>query len=85
MAEKVLIFGTNACPYTTAAREDYAKKGYDVEYVNVTATSKRYLGWWSTRAGGASNPLWSQVARAPGEILTKHGNALKQRAKTAGK
>jgi len=37
LAEKVLIFGTNACPYTTAAREDYAKKGYDVAYVNVTA------------------------------------------------
>jgi glutaredoxin len=37
MAEKVLIFGTDACPYTTAAREDYAKKGYEVEYVNVKA------------------------------------------------
>ena len=37
MAEKVLIFGTGGCPYTAAAREDYAKKGYDVEYVNVTA------------------------------------------------
>ena len=37
MAEKVLIFGTDTCPYTTTAREDYAKKGYDVEYVNVTA------------------------------------------------
>jgi glutaredoxin len=35
MAEKVLIFGIDTCPYTTAAREDYAKKGYDVEYVNV--------------------------------------------------
>ena len=40
MAEKVLIFGTDGCPYTTAAREDYAKKGYDVEYVNVTAHSE---------------------------------------------
>jgi glutaredoxin 3 len=35
MAEKVLIFGTDTCPYTTAAREDYAKKGYEIEYVNV--------------------------------------------------
>ena len=30
MAEKVLIFGTDTCPYTTAAREDYAKKGYEI-------------------------------------------------------
>lgn len=35
MPEKVLIFGKDTCPYTTAAREDYAKKGYDVQYVNV--------------------------------------------------
>ena len=35
MAEKVLIFGKDTCPYTTAAREDYAKKGYEVRYVNV--------------------------------------------------
>ena len=35
MLEKVLIFGKDTCPYTTAAREDYAKKGYDVQYVNV--------------------------------------------------
>ena len=35
MPEKVLIFGKDTCPYTTAAREDYAKKGYDVRYVNV--------------------------------------------------
>ena len=35
MAEMVLIFGTDTCPHTTSAREDYAKKGYEVEYVNV--------------------------------------------------
>ena len=35
MPEKILIFGKDNCPYTTAAREDYAKKGYAVHYVNV--------------------------------------------------
>jgi glutaredoxin 3 len=35
MAEKILIFGKDTCPYTMAAREDYAKKGYEVLYVNV--------------------------------------------------
>ena len=35
MPEKVLIFGKDTWPYTTAAREDYAKKGYQVQYVNV--------------------------------------------------
>lgn len=31
----VLIFGKDSCPYTRAAREDYEKRGLDVEYVNV--------------------------------------------------
>lgn len=31
----VLIFGKDTCPYTRAAREDYEKRGLDVEYVNV--------------------------------------------------
>ncbi len=36
MAElKVRIFGKDSCPYTTDAREDYARRGYAVEYVNV--------------------------------------------------
>lgn len=35
MPKKVLIFGKDTCPYTTAAREDYFKRGFDVEYINV--------------------------------------------------
>ena len=35
MPDKVLIFGKDTCPYTTAAREDYSKRGYEVEYINV--------------------------------------------------
>jgi glutaredoxin 3 len=32
---RVRIFGKDSCPYTTNARESYAQRGYDVEYVNV--------------------------------------------------
>ncbi len=35
MGEKVIIFGTDACPYTTAAREDYSKRNVALEYKNV--------------------------------------------------
>jgi glutaredoxin 3 len=30
-----LIFGKDSCPYTSAAREDYAKSGKPFEYINV--------------------------------------------------
>jgi glutaredoxin len=31
----VIIFGKDACPYTQAARDDYAKRGLAVQYINV--------------------------------------------------
>jgi glutaredoxin 3 len=31
----VTIFGKDTCPYTSDAREAFARRGYDVEYVNV--------------------------------------------------
>jgi glutaredoxin 3 len=31
----VLIFGKESCPYTRAAREDYAGRGVPFQYVNV--------------------------------------------------
>jgi len=37
MSEKAIIFGTDSCPYTTSARKIYAKKGFEVEFVNVQA------------------------------------------------
>lgn len=33
--KSVEIYGKDTCPYTTAAREDYAARGYDVRYFNV--------------------------------------------------
>ncbi len=31
----VVIFGKDTCPYTEAAREDYARRKVAVEYINV--------------------------------------------------
>ncbi len=31
----VVIFGKDACPYTEAARDEYAKRGCAVQYINV--------------------------------------------------
>ena len=31
----VTIFGKDSCPYTQAAREDYARRGVAFEYINV--------------------------------------------------
>ena len=33
--EKVVIYGKDTCPYTTAARQDYEARGFDVVYINV--------------------------------------------------
>jgi glutaredoxin 3 len=31
----VRIFGKNSCPYTQAARDDYARRGVPFEYIDV--------------------------------------------------
>ena len=31
----VTIYGKDSCPYTQAARDDYAKRGVAFEYINV--------------------------------------------------
>lgn len=35
MADDVVIYGKDSCPYTTAAVEDYQARGVAVRYVNV--------------------------------------------------
>jgi glutaredoxin 3 len=34
-ARTVEIYGKASCPYTTAARMDYARRGFDVRYFDV--------------------------------------------------
>jgi glutaredoxin 3 len=46
MASNVTIYGKDTCPYTTAARDDYASRGVAVEYLNVkkdAAAMRRFL------------------------------------------
>jgi glutaredoxin 3 len=35
MADEVVIYGKDTCPYTLAAREDYEQRGVPFRYVNV--------------------------------------------------
>jgi glutaredoxin 3 len=35
MADEVLIYGKDSCPYTVAARDDYKDRGVPFRYVNV--------------------------------------------------
>jgi len=35
MSDVILIFGKDTCPYTSAARKDYAQEGKKFEYINV--------------------------------------------------
>jgi glutaredoxin 3 len=37
----VMIYGKDGCPYTGAARADYGKRGYVVQYFNVKLDSER--------------------------------------------
>jgi len=41
MAEKIIIFGKNAWPYTKAAREAFARKGRDIEYFDVLSDKEK--------------------------------------------
>jgi glutaredoxin len=48
----VLIFGKDTCPYTQAARDDYAARGIPFDYVNVRrdpAGLERMLGFTGGR------------------------------------
>ena len=35
MADKILIFGQDLCPYTSGAREDFSRRKIAFEYINV--------------------------------------------------
>jgi glutaredoxin len=44
----VLIFGKENCPYTAAAREEYARRDVEVQYIDVKqsrAEMERMLGY----------------------------------------
>jgi glutaredoxin len=36
-----MIYGKDGCPYTGAAKNDYTKRGYEVQYFNAKADPER--------------------------------------------
>ncbi len=57
MQNKVIIFGKNTWPYTTEAREAYAKKQKDVEYVNVLDDAKQMKTMLKYSKGSRNVPV----------------------------
>lgn len=55
--QKVLIFGKDACPYTSAARADYEKSGIPFEYINVLADKKELNRMLSYSKGKREVPV----------------------------
>jgi glutaredoxin len=50
--EKVLIFGQDLCPYTSAARKEYSRRQIPFDYVNVLEDEeglKRMLSYSKNR------------------------------------
>jgi glutaredoxin len=66
---KVTIFGTDTCPYTTSAREDYATKGYEVEYVDIKINTEELPRMLEHSSGRREQP----VIVAGGEVTVGFG------------
>jgi len=67
---KVTIFGTDTCPYTTSAREDYAKKGYEVEYVDIKINPEEVPRLLEYSSGRLEQPV---IVVAGGEVTVGFG------------
>ena len=59
----VRIYGKNSCPYTTAAREDFVRRGYDVEYVDVVRDPARLADMLKLTPGQRRVPVIDQEGR----------------------
>ena len=57
MSEEVLIFGKDTWPFTTAAREAYAKAGKQVRYLNVVQDPQQLEVMLEHSAGKRKVPL----------------------------
>jgi len=53
----VLIFGKDSCPYTMAARDDYAARGIPFEYVNVRKNPARLQDMLKYSGGRRAVPV----------------------------
>jgi len=57
MRQPVVIFGKDACPYTSAARQDYAARGVPVSYFDVTRDAEAMRRFLELSGGERRVPL----------------------------
>ncbi len=70
MAEAVRIYGKDNCPYTTDAREAYAKQGFTVDYVNVRQDPERLPEMLKHSGGRRAVPV---IVTADGKVTIGYG------------
>lgn len=54
---QVTIYGKDSCQYTSNARRDFAKRGYQVDYVDVRSKSERLSEMLSLSGGRKAVPV----------------------------
>ena len=54
------IYGKDSCPYTTSARMDFARRGYDVRYFDVRKDAAAMARFLDLSGGDRRVPLISE-------------------------
>lgn len=57
MPKTVVIYGKTTCPYTNAARQDFANRGYDVRYQDVVKDAEAMRRFLELSGGDRRVPL----------------------------
>jgi glutaredoxin 3 len=70
MAATVRIYGKDSCPYTTSAREAYAKDGFTVDYVNVKKDPTRIAEMLQHSGGRRAVPV---IVDGEGKVTIGYG------------
>ncbi len=70
MPGTVRIYGKDTCPYTSSAREAYAKNGFTVEYVNVRKDPERIPEMLKHSGGRRAVPV---IVDPDGEVTIGYG------------
>lgn len=63
MAGTIDIYGKDACPYTSAARQDYAARGYEVRYFDVKRDPEAMRRFLVLSGGDRRVPLLVEGSR----------------------
>ncbi|HET9597009.1 MAG TPA: UXX-star (seleno)protein family 1 [Anaeromyxobacteraceae bacterium] len=57
------IYGKESCPYTSSARKDYARRGYDVRYFDVKKDAAAMGRFLELSGGDRRVPLITEGER----------------------